>query len=594
MSASEREALPTLDDSPSPANEARTGSVPRRLLPFLVACVLVLAAFMRLAGLEDRPRWYHDELFNLKVIQDLLAGELRVRAVSWTCFSPFHPYPMGYHLFGAAFCAVLGDSLWAVRFMCGLIGVATTLFVFLTGRVILNDMAGLIAAVAYAVHPKVVLFTRMAFPQNLSPLLVIAAVWAGLHYVRSCGDSSIEETGPESDPDAGPPDGEASARKSGPQKLPAGWQPLHWLIVFSLLVGGSLAAIYWAGVLLFVLVAVVLLTRPQRVLVAISLALVPIALQFLVVMLVHGPEPVFYDLSRLFGVRIAQSDAPGVSFLEVVGRTVQGCYGLFVCDPFFLGGLLGLCWVPNRRYAAVLFGSLSLLSLPPIAQRGEVIADCFYSAIVFASLPFLGFGVLFGRLLEGAASIRHAVKRSWARVGASALVLASIGLGWSLSFRDTVSLEKWPHDYETQLDRCQLTIESRRAALASRLCSCCLCPCNVSLQTPRRLCHSHSGMRSDGILSRSWLGYNDPFRVVSCFGNPRFYSRRCSTPLFRASGHCRQRCRLAVSWLGRLVPMRASGLFPSRAKSLRILWQGRLCPILSPIRCRHAQHWLVH
>ena len=450
--------------SPTPGPDARPKG---RRFPVLLGLVLGVSALLRLWDVGDWPRWYSDELFNLKVVQDLMGGELRVRAVSWTCFSPFHPYPIGYHLIGSLFCTVLGESLWALRVMCGVLGVGVTFFVFLTARTALDERAGLIAAAAYAIHPKVVLFTRMAFPQNLSPLVVMAAIYAGLRYRQSVCARRANATAKDAAEAPEPSDTEISVDRETLGEPRAGWGDTKWLPVFALLVGCAVVSIYWAGVLLFFLAAVVLLHQPKKIFLAVGLALVPVSLQFLVALVAHGPGPVFYDLTHLFGSRVAESDLPGGGLLETLARIGQGYFSLFVLDPVLLIGLAGLLCLPDRWQAKALLAALVLLSLAPMAQRGALIADFFYTAVMFAPIPFVGFGVLFSRIARRLEVTGDPGPRTKAQAVAVGLALATIGIGSFVSLRQTVDLKQWPRDCRTKLDAWDLTIENREDAQAA-------------------------------------------------------------------------------------------------------------------------------
>ena len=401
-----------------PVQEVRDGFLPAKLVPTLLVFVLILSAALRLVGLRDYPHWYSDELFNLKVIQDLLQGEMRVRALTWTGFSPFHPYPLGYHAVGAVFCFMLGDDIWTLRLMCGLIGVATTFFVFLSGRAIYDDRAGLLAAVAYAIHPKIVLFTRWAFPQNLSPLFVTAAVWAGLRYYQS------------------------------PQR--------NWLIAFSLLVGGSFISIYWAAPLGLFLLGVVFTRNRRHLAAAIGLSLAPLFVQFLIALAVHGSDAVFYDISRLIALRIAEADAPAGGVLDSIRRALDGYWSLFFKDQFFVFGILGLLFLPVRWHTAALVTVLGLLSLSPVMQRGKLVADFFYSTVFFVPIALMGFGAFFSGLLHYAGNIKDVVRRNCMRFATLGLTLCVLGFGWFLLLRQTVALDtgRW----STRLDTLGFTV----------------------------------------------------------------------------------------------------------------------------------------
>jgi len=459
---------PTSQDSapvsPTPEPEARPEG---GRFPVLLGLVLLASAVLRLWNVGDWPRWYSDELFNLKVVQDLMDGELRVRAVSWTCFSPFHPYPIGYHLVGSLFCAVLGDSLWALRAMCGVLGIGVTLLVFLTARTVLDERAGLIAAAAYAIHPKVVLFTRMAFPQNLSPLVAMAALYAGLRYRQSVRARRADETGRDATESGEPTDAETSSGSEPLGEERAGWNSAQWLPAFALLVGCAVVSIYWAGVLLLFLAVVVLLQQPRKIFLAVGLALVPVALQFLAAAIAHGPGAAIYDLTHLFGSRIAESDLPGGGLLGTLARIGKGYFSLFVLDLILLVGVLGLVCLPDRWQAKALLTALVLLSLAPIAQRGALIADFFYTAVMFAPIPFVGFGVLFSRISRGQEEARGAGPRALRQAATVVLALAVIGIGTYFWFQQFVSLKQLPGEWRTKLDAAGFTVEDRQDALAA-------------------------------------------------------------------------------------------------------------------------------
>lgn len=433
----------------SPVPNALYAKLPPKLIYAALVIILLLSGTLRLIDLENKPRWYADELFNLKVIQDLMEGHLRIRAVSWTAFSPFHPYPIGYHLCGTVFCAVFGDSLWTVRFMCGIIGVVTTFLIFLCGKTVFDDRAGLIAATAYSLHPKIVLFTRMAFPQNLSPLVVTAAILGVMKFLSLKEQPGDELPG-------------SSSRKSG--KILT--SRTNWLTAGALLVGVSTVSIYWAGALWLWLLVIVGLTERKRLPLTAGLLVLPLLLQFLIMVLAHGFGPVLYDIGQLTGVRFVEADAKATGLGERLYRLMGGYYHVFVLDIVFFLGLFGLANLPRRSHAYALLTALFLLSFPPIAQRGEIVSEFFYNAVMFAPLPCIGFGAFCGWLLHLAGNIKPVIQRTWARFGANTLVVAALGFGWLFSLRDTVDLKDWPRDYQTALDKRGLSMESYFAAQA--------------------------------------------------------------------------------------------------------------------------------
>jgi len=102
----------------------------------------------------------------------------------------FHPlgsdtyHPPGYYYFLAAIYAVAGHSYLAVRIAQSLLGALTCVGIFLIGKELFGDTAGLLAAAAAAVYPPLIFYTGVLLTETLSMFLLIATVWLLLRYSR--------------------------------------------------------------------------------------------------------------------------------------------------------------------------------------------------------------------------------------------------------------------------------------------------------------------------------------------------------------------------------------------------------------------------
>ena len=155
-----------------PDDDAFAAGVPRprpSLEVLLAAAMLVLAAVLRLADIENHPGIFGDE------------GErgLEARAIAEGRPMPFFGYgwwgvPNLYFYSVAALLRLFGDGLTALRMLSVLSGVAAVYFVYGIGRLLFGARAGLLAGTFLAVSPLALQFSRLAGESTPT-----GALWAG-------------------------------------------------------------------------------------------------------------------------------------------------------------------------------------------------------------------------------------------------------------------------------------------------------------------------------------------------------------------------------------------------------------------------------
>jgi mannosyltransferase len=134
----------------------------------LLGLAVVIAAGFRLYGLADESLW-NDELSTWSR-QD----EGPFSALFWErMFSDVHP--PGYLLLMSAWCAVFGESEVALRLPSALAGIAAVPAVFVCGRRVYSELAGLVAAFLTAASPFLIEYSQEARSFAFVTLLGILA-----------------------------------------------------------------------------------------------------------------------------------------------------------------------------------------------------------------------------------------------------------------------------------------------------------------------------------------------------------------------------------------------------------------------------------
>ncbi|MFN8531968.1 MAG: glycosyltransferase family 39 protein [Dehalococcoidia bacterium] len=135
----------------------------------LLAGVLVLAALLRLPGLEvTPPGLWRDEAGYALAAQDIQTGHLQVY---WGDKEPLYPYVL------AAVFTLVGPSIEALRATAALFGVATAGLTFLLGRLWFGRWGGLVAALALTMSFWTLGLNRIGFRVNTMPLVITLSFW---------------------------------------------------------------------------------------------------------------------------------------------------------------------------------------------------------------------------------------------------------------------------------------------------------------------------------------------------------------------------------------------------------------------------------
>ena len=139
---------------------------PRRAELWMLVAILLVAAVLRLVGLSDVPPGPgYDELQNARLAEKVLAGQWAIY------FSENHGQEPLYPMLEALAVRLLGWSVFSIRLPAALLGVLSTLTLYLVGRKLAGSRAALLAAAFYAISFWPLVETRMALETSLLPLL---------------------------------------------------------------------------------------------------------------------------------------------------------------------------------------------------------------------------------------------------------------------------------------------------------------------------------------------------------------------------------------------------------------------------------------
>jgi hypothetical protein len=133
--------------------------------------LLVLAAYLRLAQGAETPGWFSDEGTHLAIAGELLHGRVQYLALTESTLLVARLPVFDWLLAGLLWLANAGKggalglagSMGVLRAFTGSLGVLTTLLVYLVARRmggLRGQWLGLLAALAYAVYPQAILYSR--------------------------------------------------------------------------------------------------------------------------------------------------------------------------------------------------------------------------------------------------------------------------------------------------------------------------------------------------------------------------------------------------------------------------------------------------
>ena len=156
----------------------------RRLGAGLLLAVIVLAALLRLPGLDQRGSWDADQGHDMLVLQGLVTrGEVPLLGPP-TSIGTFHHGAVYYYLLAPA-ALVSGSDPIAVTGEIALLGIGAVLATWWLARLIGGPIAGLLAALLAAVSPSGIDESTFIWNPNLVPLASALAFAGAVQAHRS-------------------------------------------------------------------------------------------------------------------------------------------------------------------------------------------------------------------------------------------------------------------------------------------------------------------------------------------------------------------------------------------------------------------------
>jgi 4-amino-4-deoxy-L-arabinose transferase-like glycosyltransferase len=178
MSTRERltgeEGILTMEKLRSVISTMNQEALPRRIEIGLLLAVSILALVLRLLYVTYDGSWNHPPEYD-GIEYDMLANNLLSgRGYSLQEGHPYGFRPPGYPFFLALLYAVFGRSYVAVRLANVLLGTLTCLPIYRFAKHVWQWRMGLLASLGVAVHPLLIYFTSMIYPECL--ILCLTAV----------------------------------------------------------------------------------------------------------------------------------------------------------------------------------------------------------------------------------------------------------------------------------------------------------------------------------------------------------------------------------------------------------------------------------
>jgi hypothetical protein len=339
----------------------------------LLGAILALALGLRLWNVQTSPGWYTDEGAHLSIAGSLLAGRTQYLAVTGSTLL-FSRLPLfEWLLAGALWLTGAGPAdpigMLALRVLTGSLGVATTaLLYFVASRLNRSPAVSLLSALAYAIHPQAVVYSRFGFSYNLLAPLMLLALWGAGEYLAR-------------DPRHNP---RASAR---------------WLALAALAIGLGAVSDFWMWAMAVPLGTAIALGRPRDALWALPLLVLPFAL-YVSGMLLSAPAAFLADLAFAAGRLRGADPAAQLSLLA------ENLWTLLSQDAWLALGLVGLFALkPPRLRALALLWFWAPFVL--IGRTVPMFSLSYYYLIPLLPLAMLGLAAGLHRLWLAARTLAH-------------------------------------------------------------------------------------------------------------------------------------------------------------------------------------------
>ena len=150
----------------------------------LMACILCLAAYLRLFNVSNNPGWYSDEGTLINIAQNMMQGRLQYLAINQSLLLsarfPLFPFLLVglFKLFGVDITVLRGFTAGL-----GILSVALLYWVIRRTQGVIAIPLALVSALLLAIYPQAILFTRLGFSYNLLAPLVLLCLWGMWEYM---------------------------------------------------------------------------------------------------------------------------------------------------------------------------------------------------------------------------------------------------------------------------------------------------------------------------------------------------------------------------------------------------------------------------
>lgn len=156
----------------------------KKLLVFLsVIGILILAAFLRLYMIQDYMTFLGDEGRDVLVVYNILHGHLTLLGPT-SSVGGFFLGPI-YYYFMAPFLWLFQYNPVGPAVMVAIFGTITVWLVYKIGKDLFGTIAGIVAALLYAISPVVIAYSRSSWNPNLMPFFTIVTLWIVYKGVRA-------------------------------------------------------------------------------------------------------------------------------------------------------------------------------------------------------------------------------------------------------------------------------------------------------------------------------------------------------------------------------------------------------------------------
>ena len=152
-----------------------------KLEAFLLALILGLALFLRLYRISEFMTFLGDEGRDVRIVRDLITKGNLVFIGPMTSIGNMYLGPLYYYLIAPAL-FLSGLNPVGPAIMVALISVLTVWFTWYVGKAWFGKVAGLTAALLFAISPVAIIYSRSSWNPNPMPFFALLCIW-GIYQV---------------------------------------------------------------------------------------------------------------------------------------------------------------------------------------------------------------------------------------------------------------------------------------------------------------------------------------------------------------------------------------------------------------------------